>query len=275
MPGTLRVVLTPLSGSAELSVVRGAAVSLRRFGAGSTGAKRDAALPAKLSFSVVCIQRVRPPREAGEPEPLLTIEGELTLLGRPARPVFRVSAPPTELDSGEPLDAPPEASPPRRVLQLAFDPEVFPELDAGLQLILPKRLEGSARFLEISAALEVSGAAEAAAENNDVLDVPFNGISPPVVPAFSLRVLDDVGAPLEGLELTFAFEGQETALTTNQDGLARIHGLPAVLALARFPDAKTLKGRLAPLWDTVRPINRKTEAAERIALGGDIEARVL
>jgi outer membrane protein OmpA-like peptidoglycan-associated protein len=205
----------------------------------------------------------------------LTIEGELTLLGRPPQPVFAVSKPPTELDSGEPLDAPPEASPPRRVLQLEFDPDVFPDLNAGLQLVLPKRVESSARFLEINVALEVSGATEAAAERNDVLDVPLSAVSPPVVPAFMLRVLDDVGAPIAALELTFAFEGQETQLTTNEEGLARIHGQPAELALARFPDAKSLKGQLKPLWDTVRPIKPKAEAVERIALGGDIEDRVL
>ena len=86
---------------------------------------------------------------------------------------------------------------------------------------------------------------------------------PPPVPVtsaqgntwFELRVLDEVGDPLDGLTIRFSFSGQTRTVTTNGAGVARLDGVTGGFASATVAKRSELRAALKPRWATPRPQN--------------------
>ncbi|HET9954740.1 MAG TPA: OmpA family protein [Polyangiaceae bacterium] len=70
---------------------------------------------------------------------------------------------------------------------------------------------------------------------------------------FSLRVIDEVGAPVDGARVALEISGTERVLTTNSVGLVRVDDVPdARQAKARLLDRQELTTLLKPRWQVPR-----------------------
>lgn len=276
MSKTLRVKLDPLTAGTEeeddetnggdgaptgAAAVGGAVVGLVSLGAGSTLAKIDPPKPAKLRFLVRFFERARDD-DGTEPEELAAVDGTISLSPTSGAPAFIVeeNSDSTEEDDAEPgpvalepLEDPSEpetSSPERRQISLAFDAAAFTGIDE-LTVALPKKTEEFA-FAEVLTELSIDETVEATFDQNDVLDVPITKASPPLVPAFEVRVVDEIGEPVDGLEVGYTIDDERTTKQTDEDGVARFFDTNASVAELALPAVADLKSLLKPRWDEVR-----------------------
>ena len=249
MPFAVRVRLTPLEsglGQPGQHVFDGAHISLVRLGPPPTQLEPDASKPAKLVLEARYIESIL--RGGEQKLPLATLAGEL-LLGSEANPSlsFRgdsgpdgkpqglVAAEPIAEDDELPEDDPREL----RLLRFVLDSNQFfnvAEDRAIAELLTPI---DAARFdhCEITASLEVAGSAEAAAEQDDVLDVLITATNPARREIITLRLLDETGAAMPGaaLQLLSGAKPSEAgadpkALVADGQGEVRIKVSPGAAA---------------------------------------------
>ena len=259
---TIRVRLQPLPAlsaetqSDEPRAASGLRVSLLRRGAGKTLAKRGSAQPATLTFVMTLFSRVRTP-DPSAPKDVATLVGTLQLAASNRQPIFNSQPGPdgtVALQLVEPLDAAPSgaASPARRRLSLEFDPTQFPDLLEPIDLVLPSSTEDGFHYAELSARLEIAQQVEGSEQANDILDVLLTGDGPEFLPAFEARIVDELGAPIDGIEVTLEHDGQVETQTTDAKGAVRLFAPASNQVLLKFADVAALKAKLKPRWNDVR-----------------------
>lgn len=69
---------------------------------------------------------------------------------------------------------------------------------------------------------------------------------------FEVRVVDELGEPLEGLELTLFVDGADRRMTTDGDGKARVDNAELSHATATIADIDALRELVRPRWERVR-----------------------
>lgn len=75
---------------------------------------------------------------------------------------------------------------------------------------------------------------------------------PPDTTWFSIRVVDEVGDPVDGLDLQFEVLGETQDARTDGSGRARIEGMQGGTALVTVVSASRLQQIMAPRWTTPR-----------------------
>jgi outer membrane protein OmpA-like peptidoglycan-associated protein len=136
--------------------------------------------------------------------------------------------------------------PPR--IDLRFEAAHFSDLpSAPVALELPEDFEAPPRLLRISVELTVAGAVEAAADFNDVLDVPL-------LPRFvRIRLVDELGGAIAGEKLELAFDNEQVTLTGDGKGQIRVDNPPVLVARLKLLEPDSLEKKLKALWDKPRP----------------------
>jgi hypothetical protein len=198
MPASIRVILKPLGtpGSTTLDDVASARVSLVRNGAQNTLAG-EAPQPAELTFSLVAIEQIRG-GSPGQPQPLATLAGSVTLQGGELLPRFDAKG-----NDVVPLVAPaPEGEDAvrnqRRSVVLELDAATFGEA-RSLTLPLPA-LAPLVKSLEVCAELKIGGATESPIAANDRFDFSFFGPKPVVlIKVVKLAFLSDHNVLLDNV----------------------------------------------------------------------------
>lgn len=274
MPKSIRVKLDPTPSGEERGRARrvlGARVRLTPFGSGKTKGQRGSSVPAVLTFKARFFERIRD--DAGtEPETVASLKGSLALSSTTGEPRFTLdanAAAPLLLEPEAPLEESGEgakrSSSPRRSLKLEFDSAHFPGLRDPHELALPAKAEDFA-FVELGVELEVAGAVESGLDQNDVLDVPLLADSPAFFPAFEVTVVDELGEPVEGLELEFAAGEKVLAKQTDARGVARLFKPGATVVNLTLPDHDELEPLLAPRWAEARGGTRILPSNEVLTL---------
>jgi len=69
---------------------------------------------------------------------------------------------------------------------------------------------------------------------------------------FSLKVIDEVGDPVDGVELAFTIGGQRKTVKTNGDGVARIDDTTESFASVSPASVAALQDKMAPRWEEPR-----------------------
>ncbi len=69
---------------------------------------------------------------------------------------------------------------------------------------------------------------------------------------FCLRVVDEIGEIVEGLEIVFSISGRTQRQITDSDGMARIDGVVERESSARLADIKAAQKILRPRWEQIR-----------------------
>lgn len=82
-------------------------------------------------------------------------------------------------------------------------------------------------------------------------DAPVEPL-PPATTWFSIRVVDDVGDPVDGLDLQFEVLGETKDLRTDGSGRARLDGMEGGSALVRVVSTSRLQQIMQPRWTTPR-----------------------
>ena len=241
------MLLTPIAGSRGGGQVVGATLELASLGAGSTGAKVDSPVPAKIRFKASCFTDARNPEprelELGE------LVGEVSITEGDFTPELVVSV----ADSQALLDPPdgePQVGRPR-VLRLELKPPtLIMPLDgpAFVQLVLPADFLDDARHLEVRAVLEVNGSVEGDEGSNDVLDVPLLP-----QPLFKLALVDEMRQPLADVPIDFS-NGPNEIISAVSDGSPLVFDdLGFADATAQISDNEGLKSELKQRWAKIRP----------------------
>ena len=254
MPKKLRVKLEPVLGSARdgSSGVAGVRVVLTRHGPEFSNAKWNTKVAAKLTFQARLFEKARA-QEPAQTVELGSLQGEL-LLGPQQSTSFVIDRGSlAALGGGSASEPTIDAGSTPRKLALLLEAPQF----AGVPRSPTPRLELPAQarrpdfeFVELAAELSVAGAAEAALESVDVLDVP---LAPR--PIFGLRVVDDLGEPLDALvELEVA--GRVERLKTDAAGWVRVDSLGAAQATARLAEPAAVLAILKQRWNKPRPGGR-------------------
>lgn len=254
MPKSLRVKLEPVFGSPPggPAGVTGVRIAFTRHGPGFSKGVIGSPVPAKLKFFARLYEKART-FEKPEPTELGAIEGQIVLAPSAISSFALASA---ALDS---LRKDPEAAP---TLKLGSGPRTLAlHLEAPSftgaptkplpRLKLPEAADGKLiQFVELEVVLEVGGAAEAELGTNDVLDVP---LSPR--PIFGLRVVDDLGVPIETrVEMSVAAVSE--TLQTDGDGWVRVDSLGSDVAEAKLAEPDSVLAELKKRWNTPRPGGR-------------------
>jgi len=142
-----------------------------------------------------------------------------------------------------------------RVLRAAvgvLDGRTSPTLDA-------RAIQDSLRFAAFSGRLKVERA------ERRVVPSPADSTPDAVGPApsskggttwFSLKVLDEVGDPVDGIDIAYSLGTQRRVVTTNGAGVARLDGVDAgSSASAGIASLAAVKQKLKPRWKTPRDPN--------------------
>jgi hypothetical protein len=270
LPKSLRVKLDPVaggSGEGELRTVVGATVSLVGFGALSTAAKRKEPTPATLRFLARYFSQTKDD-QGTEPAKIASLTGSI-VLGAQDQPQFvlgNLADAPDTLGLEEPLEDPADpvpSSPARFLVTLDFEGSSFPD-QPSFELALPEDANAF-HFAEVGVELELDGNLEAGFEQNDLLDVPLSGAQP-LVPAFVVTIVDDVGDPVVALEVDFDVGGAVSKKSTDERGVARFYVPDASVATLRLPDVATLRSVLSPRWGLVRNKARLPPSEIRVVL---------
>lgn len=285
MPKSIRVKLSPtpapraISGTEDReNKVTGLEVALETRGKGKTLATL-APQPATLVFHLATFRRIR--SESPQPKRLAELTGKLELRNG-SDPIFvgdsgdsgdaklfvyddpelnvdpdASSAPTANASEDSALDEqasdPPAKRP--RMLELAFSSGSFDGVrdvaGRNARLLLPDEVN-DAHFLELSAELSIAGSVEAALDENDILDVRISDQTPLEAPHYELRLVDEVGESLQGIELLLSEGAREFKLRT--DGEGKIFKLPVSGGGARvnFADPQLLKDLLREVWSKAR-----------------------
>jgi hypothetical protein len=180
----------PAPAGGRSPVVVRSNVRLSAEGPRRTLVKRDTPQPAKLTFALTLISKVREP-SATTQQPWFTLAGDIKLLAPDSEPLFVVSAAPITVDDptlpqGD-IDA---QGRPVQFIFLEFDPSTF-ESTEPLKVPLPN-LSEDVRHLEVSVALDVAGSLEAGPSDNDILDKPIVRQVLDVTPTVALDTPVDV-----------------------------------------------------------------------------------
>ena len=280
MPSAIRLRLQPLPApdpaaqADQPTLVGGVRLSLAKRGGGSSKAEKDVPHPALIIFHARFAKRVR-----GTPEvttkKLATLDGTLVLRGTERVPVFQaakedgaakalVYEPPddgsgsdADGDANQESTGPDTSVPPApRMLQLDYDGMNFDGMiDADQQntrLFLPPEADGPFHYLELEAELRINGEAEADVGSGDVLDVLLTEDSPPPAPAYRVKLLDEVGEPLDALALTLDHGSKSELLSTDAAG-AMVHVVAASgSGSLKLDDPAAVREVLKTRWQEVR-----------------------
>ena len=260
MPAAIRVKLSPkpftaMGGSAEFADK--CVVSLVQFGAGLSAAKRGAAVSATIQFNLTQIPNaLSAASERVTTQGIATLSGSLSLSPSDASPRFVVSSFDATATPPVPSDVPSEQRQPRTV-HLELESKCFelpPDLNA-LALTFDDRPENGFDHVELSVQLSVDGSTEAADGTNDVLDLPL--LPQKVV---DLRLVDQVGAPIPSIGVTFSLPDGDVPLTTDSNGAARIVNPPGDVLPVKFDDPDSLRATVKARWAKVQPGRLLSEA---------------
>lgn len=147
------------------------------------------------------------------------------------------------------------SSSPPRMLELDFDTGSFdgtadPQRH-NARLLLPSEAN-EFHFLEVDTELEINGQKEQLLGVSDRLDVRMTRFAPPFAPAFVVRVFDEVGEPLDGVELSFKRGNKVTVKVTDADGFARVVSPNDAPAVVTFVNPDGLRAVLRERWNKVR-----------------------
>ena len=267
MTRALRLKLDPIPAQEEggRALIEGVRLSLTSFGKGRSKSKYNNAVAAKITFRIALHSTIR-----GNSEPerhvLGTLQGDLSVGGAEAAPLFIIKNPSKALTLEVPPESLSEVPPPvedepsagsrarrprPRVLPLRFDAATFSGVDQlkPSRLVIPIGMLDGFHYFELEASLELDSAEEGAFTVNDVLDGRITATSPPPLPAFDVLLVDDIGQPLEGVALRFAQGGREDVLTTDGTGFVRLPADEPGEATVTLDDAAALKKKLKPEWD--------------------------
>ena len=240
---------------AATSSLRRVELALEQLGSPSSQLPLDTPTVAEIVLTAQLLDGARPDAQR-EQRAVGRLLGSATL--DPKAEVLRFEVDDFIPDPGLPNDPEPASNASsvalRRALALKFS-EQFVTAGAfdleSLRVRLPGEPEEAFRHLELSAELKISGAVEGASTRNDVLDVPL--IPKPVL---ALELVDEIGEPLSGVLLKFAFEDKLIELTTDAKGRTRIDQPPDASALLNFDDFDAVKQELKKRWDKPRPGGR-------------------
>src|SRR5690606_25470654 len=80
--------------------------------------------------------------------------------------------------------------------------------------------------------------------------------------AYELRLVDEIGVPIEGVPLSVSVSGAPRRLVTGSDGRVRVDDATTSSALAQPTDVQALRDVLRPRWEQVRDGEWLTEIEE-------------
>jgi len=144
---------------------------------------------------------------------------------------------------------------PPRMLELEFDAGSFEGTTDpqghNARLLLPSETN-EFHFLEVDTELEIDGGKEQSLGLSDRLDVRMTPLAPPLAPAFVVRLFDEVGEPLDGVELSFKRGDKVTVKATDADGFARLVSPSDAPAEVTFVDPDGVRALLRERWNKVR-----------------------
>lgn len=275
MPNAIRLCLDPLPTvrpmglGGEPATISGVQPRFALFGGRPTTARKDVPQPARIelfgSFS-----KFEPKNSQPLETSLAVLEGQLRLRGTPLSVAFACD--PASLEQlrkvdDEALSSSTGSEPPKRALDLALDPAVFEVLTpselSGLQILLPQTAE-QYDYLHVYAELTVAGNVEAGRDLNDILDVPVWAASPPRARRYEVQVVDEVGKPLQGVDLVFDIKGQPVGKTTNPDGVAYVYCSEKSETSARLATPDSLTPDLQKRWSKVRGVPELSSSKELV-----------
>jgi outer membrane protein OmpA-like peptidoglycan-associated protein len=253
MPKKLRVKLEPVHGSARDggAGVAGVRVVLTRHGPEFSSAKWSEKAKATLVFQARLFEKARQ-AEPSETLELGALEGEL-VLGPKQSTSFAVDPGSLAALAGPEGGTSIEAGSTPRKLALLLESSQFVGVPSSPapQLVLPEQARRpDFEFVELAAELSVAGSAEAELGSVDLLDIP---LAPR--PIFGLRVVDDLGEPLDAL-VELAVAGRVERLKTDAGGWVRVDSLGAAEARARLAEPDAVLDLLKQRWNKPRPGGR-------------------
>lgn len=76
---------------------------------------------------------------------------------------------------------------------------------------------------------------------------------------FEVRILDDVGLPVDDIDVAFSSSGIERCVTTDSDGRARIELPSGALVCARVASLPAARSRMKPVWERPRVVEPYSE----------------
>ena len=76
-----------------------------------------------------------------------------------------------------------------------------------------------------------------------------------VLSSFSLLLVDEVGAPIDGIDIAFGVGVERKLVTTNGSGIARLDGVELGVLSAAVAKPETLRDKLKPRWAKARRPN--------------------
>ncbi|MCH9685036.1 MAG: OmpA family protein, partial [Deltaproteobacteria bacterium] len=95
-------------------------------------------------------------------------------------------------------------------------------------------------------------------QRNDIID-PFDEPPPPPPPIppveqawFEVQVVDEVGAPIDGLRMAFTIEGISQTITTDGNGVARLPDAEGTYATVEVLVLQELRDKVTPRWEQPR-----------------------
>ena len=253
MPKKLRVKLEPVLGSARDGGgrVAGVRVVLTRHGPEFSSAKWNEKAKATLVFQARLFEKARQ-AEPSETLELGALEGEL-VLGPKQSTSFAVDPGSLAALAGPEGESSIEAGSTPRKLALLLESSQFVGMPSSPapQLVLPEQARRpDFEFVELAAELSVAGSAEAELGSVDLLDVP---LAPR--PIFGLRVVDDLGEPLDAL-VELGVAGRVERVKTDAGGWVRVDSLGAAEATARLAEPDAVLDLLKQRWNKPRPGGR-------------------
>jgi outer membrane protein OmpA-like peptidoglycan-associated protein len=220
-------------------MVLGGRLALSALGQGASRAKRDRAVPAKLTFTAIALESARG-KQLGSRK-LGALLGEVALSGQGTDVQLVISR---EASAGL-LDAPATALDRKLRLELTKPTAGIDTLagKGGARLVVPADLLEGAKHLELHVELEVDGGVEASEQVNDVLDVPL--VPRPLV---LVQLVDEVGAPLAGVPIELGAPSKTESLTTDDAGRAQIDDLGDTDVTLVVSDDSALRAELKQRW---------------------------
>ncbi len=229
--------LEPLIDQTPIGVfVPSGTLRLQMFGSGAKSLNTEGPRDAKLHFLIGFIGKARdaPPTL----ERFGSVAGKIEV-AEPRLPIFTFAP-----DAKFEFDAPPpgDGKLAREVLVLFDDASFFDAPDPETpesRLRLPEP-PAEARFAELGVELEIDGAIDSEPLQNDRLDIILREFA-------EITLLDEADEPMSGTRYRVMVGDFEiTSGELDDDGFARVEGLPNTVCSVEFPDLGAASVRVLP-----------------------------
>jgi outer membrane protein OmpA-like peptidoglycan-associated protein len=90
--------------------------------------------------------------------------------------------------------------------------------------------------------------------------------APKALHSFTIRLVDELGVAIAGVDLAFSHGGSKDNGTTDGNGVARVEDSAATVATAKVADLKALRKALKPKWDQPRGERKWLDEAQGVTV---------